>query len=223
MKIKIILLFCAFVAVASASQKEQVDVISVEYPPYTSKDMEGFGDVTQLLSAYARENFIVGIKPRFLPTARADKVIQDGRWCLSTYPPKHQNPDARFVSLSSETVILTLIRLTKNEVFKWSDLSEYEGAYVAMLRTKKQTALQKQMIDAGLRVVYIGEPEQGLLMLLKQRVDFVLGDVKTIMETEVGQKNKAQLQISETPLLEAGVGFYYNIKCQSKLFGTLDP
>lgn len=222
MKIKVMLLFCAFVAVASASQKEQVDVISVEYPPYTSKHMEGFGDVTQLLSAYARENFVVDIKPRFLPTARADKVIQDGQWCLSTYPPKQQNQDATFVSLSSETVILTLIRVRKDEVFKWSDLSEFEGAYVAVLRTKKQTALQKQMIDAGLRVVHIGQVEQGLLMLLKQRVDFVLGDQKTIMETEVGQKNKKQLQISETPLLEAGVGFYYNKECQNRLFGTPD-
>lgn len=223
MKLKCVLLFVIVVSNVSATNRAQVDVISVEYPPYTSKHMDGYGDVIRLMSAYAKEHLKVDIKPRFLPPARADKEIQDGYWCLSTYPPKQNYKGAKFVPLSDERVGLTLIRVTRNEAFEWEDLSVYEGKYVALLRSKTQTVLQSKMVEAGLRLVYVGTMEQGLSMLLKQRVDFVLGDQKTITESTVAQLNKDKLQISTSTLHEAGVGFYYNTKCQTKLFGTLAP
>lgn len=223
MKLKCVLLFLIAVSTVSAANREQVDVISVEYPPYTSKKMDGYGDVIRLMNIYAQEHLKVDIKPRFLPPARADKVIQDGHWCLSTYPPKQNYKGAKFVPLSDERVVLTLIRVTRNEAFEWNELSEFEGKYVALLRSKTQTALQAKMIEAGLRLVYVGNLEQGLSMLLKQRVDFVLGDKKIMMESKVGQLNKEKLQISTSALHEADIGFFYNTTCQNKIFGTLAP
>lgn len=223
MKIKVMLLFCVVVATATASQKEQVRVISVEYPPYTSKHMDGYGNVTRLLSEYAADNLAVDVIPRFVPPARAHKIIQDGDWCLSTYPPKRNAKKARFVPLSNEKVILTLIRLTKNEAFEWQQLSDLEGGVVAIMRTKTQSLVQKEITNSGLKLVYVGTVEQGLSMLLKRRVDFVFGDKNVILNTKVGQENKKKLQISNTSLYEANIGFFYNIDCEAELFGSTPP
>lgn len=219
MIIRSLLIFCLFIPTVSAIQKEQVKLITVEYPPYISEHVDGYGDVFKLISEYAAENLIVDISPNFLPPARAQKMIEDGNWCLSTYSIRLKGTDAKFITLSDETVTLTLIRLTQSEKFQWTELSELKGKRVAMLRSYTKGLLQTNFTEAGLDIVSVGTIEQGLSMLLLNRVDLVFGDQKIITNSKFGQENKAKLQISETSLHEAKIGFFYNIDCEKKIFG----
>lgn len=219
------IIFAIFAGVFSitslATEKEKIEVVSVEYPPYASKHLEGYGSVFRLMSEYASENLLVDLLPSFVPPARADKMMEDGDWCLSIYPPKKGDTSARFVSLSSDTVKLKLIRLAQRDNFEWSQLSELKGKSTAILRSKTPNTLQKKLTEAGVTLVYVGTVEQGLLMLLKKRVDFAFGDQSAMLGSKIGQKNIEKLQISQSSLHEAKIGFFYNTACEAKIFGSL--
>lgn len=218
---KRILFMCILTSVVTATvnaeQRQTVELIAVEYPPYTSEHVEGYGSVVQLVSKYAEQNFSVDILPRFYPPARAQKLIAEGDWCLSLYPPQKTNLGARFIPLSDETVALTLFRLKQSTPFKWEKLSELKGKSVAMLRSGTPSSTFSQLTDAGLTVVYVESVEQGLRLILKSRVDFAFGDEQALLGIQLGEKNRAKLQLAETSLQEARVGVFYNINCEAKL------
>ncbi|PKG82112.1 hypothetical protein CXF85_14515 [Colwellia sp. 75C3] len=209
-------LLCFFVF--SADERLNVDVIAVDYPPYTSSKLTGDGSSFILLSKYAQSNFSVSLTPFFLPPARANRVIKDGYWCLSFYPPREGNKVARFVSLSDNVVSMGFYRLRKKEGFHWTELKELKGKIVALLRPDVIGKMHQNILDAGLQMVYVESIEQGLQLVLKNRVDYAFGDNLVLSETNLSEVQKQKLQFSESSVHEAEIGFFYNIECKDKLF-----
>ncbi|WP_157826702.1 hypothetical protein [Colwellia sp. 12G3] len=202
----------------SANERLKVDVIAVDYPPYTSLKLPGYGSSFSLLSQYAQSHFSVTPIPLFLPPARANRVIKDGHWCLSFYPPKKDDKYARFVSLSDSIVKIGFYRLRKNERFKWAELKELKGKIVALLRPNVIGIMHQSFLDAGMQMVYVESIEQGLQLVLKNRVDYAFGDNLVLSESGLSDDQQLRLQFSESSVHNAKIGFFYNIECEQKLF-----
>jgi len=198
--------------------KQSIDVIAIEYPPFTSNYINGYGINFNLLEKFATYNFKTTFQPLFVPPARAQKLMQTDDWCLSFYPPKPNDKYAKFQPLSEEVVKLGLYRLKNHMPFEWQSLSELKGKSVALLRPSKQGPIHRQLINAQMKLIFVETVEQGLSMLLHGRVDYAFGDNTAIKQTVIGKENKSKLQFSKSTLLEAQVGFFYNTRCEHKLF-----
>jgi len=191
-------------------------VIAIEYPPYVSSKLADFGSTSLLLQVYARQHFKLPLRFVFLPPARAQRKIHRGSWCISFYPPKFNNHDAIFVPLSSEVVQLGLYRIKKNSEFTYHDLSELSGN-VAVLRSIKPSNDIKALQQAGLNIVFVESLRQGFEMMKVNRVQYVVGDNKTL-QTHFSRQSSHQFQFATQPLKQVQVGFFYNKHCKSKLF-----
>jgi polar amino acid transport system substrate-binding protein len=202
----------------SANERLNIDVIAVDYPPYSSPKLPDYGSSFSLLNKYAQSNFRMSVKPLFLPPARANKIIQDGHWCLSFYPPAADNDFSRFVPLSDSIVSIGFYRLRQQERFYWTELNELSGKTVTLLRTNTINKLHQRFLDAGLKVVYVESIAQGLKLVLKNRVDYAFGDNLVVTKIQLSETQRQKLQFSESAVHEAKVGFFYNIKCEDKLF-----
>ena len=201
-----------------ANERLNIDVIAVNYPPYTSPNAADYGSSFSLLSKYAQSHFRVSITPLFLPPARANRVIKDGGWCLSFYPPSNDNKLSRFVPLSDDIVSIGLYRLKKQDRFHWSKLEELSGKVVALLRSNVIGKMHQRFIDAGIELVYVESIEQGLQMVLKDRVDYAFGDNLALPETSFSEDEKSKLQFSESSFYSTKIGFFYNSECENTLF-----
>ncbi len=196
--------------------QELMKVIAVEYPPFLTPQSKTFGTNFIFLKQYADTHFKMGYEPYFIPPGRAQLLIEKGEWCISFYPPKKQNKKARFVLLSPETVQLGLYRLTQNNEFTYTSLSELRGT-VAIMRSNVLGPIPKQLEEAGLKLVHLETIEQGINMLIAGRVDYAFGD-NTTLQTYSENNNINKLQFSEVSLNEVEVGFFYNIDCEKSLF-----
>lgn len=217
---KVIFLLLSLICFSSFSGNERikVDVIAVDYPPYTSPQLLGYGSNFSLLSQYAQSHLRVSLTPLFLPPARANRVINDGHWCMSFYPPRKDNKFARFVPLSDSIVKMGFYRLRKKDSFHWTDLKELSGKIVALLRPNVIGKMHQGFIDAGLQIVYVESVEQGLHLVLKNRVDYAFGDSLVLSDSNLSDVQMKKLQFSESSVYDAKIGFFYNIKCQEKIF-----
>jgi len=215
---KKILRLLLFTFSMNAWSQQSIDVITVEYPPFTSNYVSGYGINFKLLDKYATHNFKTTFQPLFVPPARAQKLMLTNDWCLSFYPPKPNDPYAKFQPLSDEIVKLGLYRLKSHKPFKWQSLSELKNKSVALLRPTKLGPIHEQLKQAQMKLVFVETVEQGLSMLIHKRVDYAFGDNTAINQTAIGKENKEKLQFSNSSLLEAQVGFFYNSRCKHKLF-----
>jgi polar amino acid transport system substrate-binding protein len=199
--------------------KEKVNVIAMEYPPFTSSNMENFGSNFVLLKKYAKQHFNLTVQPFFLPPARAHLEIQRNNWCLSFFPPKPGSPNAKFVPLSKDKVALGLYRLHQNNDFTYQSLTELKGR-VAVLRSGTVSTESQRLQKAGLRLVYVESIKQGLDLLLIGRVQYAIGDSTTLL-SKTGKALSKKIQFSKHPMREIQVGFFYNLTCEKTLFKRL--
>ena len=201
-----------------AYERPNIDVIAVNYPPYTSPDAADYGSSFSLLTQYAQSHFRVSLTPMFLPPARANRIIKDGHWCLSFYPPSSDNKLSQFVPLSDDIVSIGFYRLKEQDRFHWSKLEELSGKMITLLRANKVGKMHQRFIDAGIQLVYVESVEQGLQLVLKKRVDYAFGDNLALSETSFSDDEKGRLQFSESSFYSTKIGFFYNSECEKKLF-----
>lgn len=117
--------FCLAHHEVSAEEQSQktnfVEVVSVEYPPFTTQNSSDNGIGFVLLERYLSSLSGVNFKPLFLPPARASKVTHSDDWCVSFYPVSAQsNPPHSFIQLREKPVGLGLIRNKREGVFEWN-------------------------------------------------------------------------------------------------------
>jgi polar amino acid transport system substrate-binding protein len=158
----------------------------------------------------------VDYEPLFIPPGRAQRIMEQGKWCISFFPPNQQDKKAKFILLSPNHVKLGLYRINQHKAFNYSSLSELQGS-VAILRTNSLGLMHSILEGAGLKLVHVETIEQGIHMLLAGRVDYTFGDNTTI-NTYSEIKGINTLQFSDVPLSEFPVGFYYNLDCEEVLF-----
>jgi len=205
--------------ICSCALAENLDVLSIDYPPYTAQADAEKGPLFTLLREYV-EKKLPGTKvnPVFVPPARAALLLSNGDYCLSFYPPQDTSDAFEFVPLSDEKVRLGLIRLRQPEPFAWKDLSQLQGRSLAILRPYKGGKVLKDVLSAGLEPVYVESNAQGLMMLSKKRVDYAFGDNKTLprLSHKTGL-DEAHFQFSQTSLHETIVGINVRKSCNLAL------
>ncbi len=208
------LLFFWISLFATASQKDNISVIAVEYPPYTSEHMPDNGVTFKLLKDYSKQYFERDIQPVFLPPARAQAVMKSGNWCLSFVPPAES---ANVIPISDAEIILSFFRFKTEREFKWQSLSELKGQTVAMLRTLEQGEIAKKMTQAGMEIVRVDSLSQGMNMVLKKRVDYWFTTQNTPQALNADEAAQQNLQFAETPLMVVQPRIFYSERCKKEL------
>lgn len=201
------------------AEGEAVDVLAIEYPPFTGMGLPGHGLSFRLLQAYAQKHMKVDVRPKFLPPARVQVLLREGEWCLSFYPPKGNNVElSGFMPLSDQWVDLGLFRRARTDRFFWNELEDLHGGKVAIFRTATLGKLHTRFWQAGLDLVFIDHLEQAFKLLINNRVDYVFADRFAAENVSYAQKYLTELQFGETILTKTRVGFFYNVSCASKIF-----
>lgn len=209
-------------SISTSATSDTVDVLAMDYPPFTAEADAEVGPLFSLLREYAREHMpSKQIRAVFVPPARASLLLSKGEYCLSFYPPVEHQEEFEFIKLSDETVRLGFIRKRQSGPFVWQDLSELQGKSSAMLRPNKSGKVLKMVLEAGMDVVHVETIIQGLMMLDKGRVDYAFGDNTTLSRlSEAAGISKDEYQFSQSSLFETIVGVNLRRSCRDDLFAA---
>ncbi len=207
-------LLTAVLCYAEDPMRTEVQVIAIEYPPFTTVERPDRGLGFALLNARLGASPFQ-ISAEFLPPARAQRHMLHGHWCASFYPPAPSDTDALELRLDAEPVRLGLYRLRQSAPFRWSGLEELKGRRVAMLRANTRTAGPgAQMLEAGLILVDVETPGQGLQLLLRGRVDYSFGDSFSGRELmQALALDPARVQFSDSDFGTVPIGLWLNRLC----------
>jgi len=211
---------CITLFATAAKAQTTLNVLAIEHPPFTSSKMSHNGLAFILLRQYAKEHFKAAIKPRIMPIARVQVLLQYDRWCLSFYPPVLINELTSAITITTQNIKLGMYRKHRESVFSWQHLREFSGAKIALLRSAKSSRFYQMYLDAGLIPVLVESTEQGVQLLLKAQVDYAFSDNISMDYASLSQADRDSLQFSQTTLLETPIQVYYNQKCHKQLYGS---
>jgi len=206
---KIYIFLTLFISFLSFSQENTVEVIAVEYPPFTTLDSDDDGLAFKLLR---RKNAEQGFtwQPLFLPPGRAIRVINSDQWCASFYPPTSTLDYSTYI-LDKNPIQIGLVRKKQVAEFSWQSFDDIKQFKVGLLRSDKNSIFIKSFTDAGIDVFFLESVDIGVKMVLADRLDYAILDNRTFDALSSETKNK--LQLSTTHLLETQISIYINNKC----------
>lgn len=190
-----------------------VNVIAVQYPPFTSSNHPAGGIAFELLK-HLTANKKIKWKPLFLPPKRAAKTIEAGDWCASFYPVYGQHKFKQY-QLGEDSIKIGLVRLSNATPFTWSSLDELKGKVVVLLRTSSISEFLIQFKRSGVKVVYVETIEAAINMVLRQRVDIAMLD--NVSYSNLKSTDKKQLQFSKSALHETKISIFINSSCNIPL------
>lgn len=218
MRFTIFLCGSVFASVTAASSPQVIDVITVEYPPYTTPVRADDGLMFRELRAWvSARNVPVVLRPNFLPPARAQLVLNTTDWCLSLYPPSHKTP-LYFQRISDSSIKIGLVRKKVEGEFDWQDTDYFKGATIAILRSIELSEMWRSFKEAGAIFVYVETVEQGMTMVLKDRVDYAFADRKGVDAFRQRDPRGVELQYSKKDLEEFPIGVFLSALCKG-IFG----
>ena len=209
---RLLLMLLAASCHANSATMTEVEVIAVEFPPFTSINEPDNGLSFRQLNHYLKKHYQLSSTANFLPPARAQKVVNEGDWCLSFYPPKDKSL-YQFIKLSDHKVKIGFYRRTESTPFVWTELTELAGKTVALLHYRSQGELQHTLVNAGLTLVSVESITQGLKMLEYGRVDLVFSTEESPYLDSLTAEKRANYQFSDNVLFEVEMGVYKNPKC----------
>ncbi|RTR38407.1 hypothetical protein EKG38_12860 [Shewanella canadensis] len=195
----------------------ELEVIAMDYAPFTSETSDDNGLAFKLLSDALSQSATL-VKPQFLSAARAHRMVQEGKWCASFYPPQSPVDDHRLIGLADEPIKLGLYRRREATPFVWNSLTELAGKRVAYFRALERDGLGFEMIQAGMDIFSVETTRQGLQLLAKGRVDYAFGDQTSgpALMKQLGL-NPDDYQFSETVFRALPVGIWLNLSCPQAL------
>ncbi len=166
--------------VSKTDTKLDIDKITLatgEYQPYSSESMDGYGFVSEVLTAAFGE---VGIEPEFVfyPWNRCEKVITDGK-IYATFPYVQNEPRKKKYNFSdysvSSTRFLFFYHKSNDKIksgFSYDELTDLLPYKIALLEGYFTTEILK---NAGLESTFDKTVDEvsALRKLIAGRVDFV--------------------------------------------------
>ena len=191
-----------------------IEVIAIEYPPFTSSNSANGGVAFDLLPDVLEGKKVIW-RPFFQPPKRALQSISEGKWCASFYPPR--TVAFKRYQLSERIVHLGLIRKVAPDAFKWHSLSELKGRSIALLRTSAQSQFAQQFIRAGLNISFVENVKIGVQMVKLGRVDFAFADNNLLQRLSEQGMAVTNLEFSDSVLFSTPVSVYVNPKCEIRL------
>ncbi|WP_299791780.1 hypothetical protein [uncultured Shewanella sp.] len=223
-----ILCFSSYMLQAEESKSEGEDVralevIAMDYAPFTSKNSVGNGLAFKLLTDAL--DGAVRVEPQFLSAARAHRMVREGEWCASFYPPQKPADEHILVKLANEPIKLGLYRRWETTSFSWKNLGELAGKRVAYFRALERDGIGLEMTQAGMDIFSVETTRQGIQLLAKGRVDYAFGDNVSgpPLMRELGL-DPDYYQFSETVFRDLPVAIWLNLTCPQALsaFHNLD-
>lgn len=214
MRYFLILVFCTiFASEACADEdKPQIEVLAIEYPPFTSQGLNDLGVSFNKLNKLIGAEF--SIEPVFLPPSRAQFTLNNDQWCLSFYPRSNDESDSVQFRLFEDEMKLTLIHAKQDTPLQWRSLSDLAGQSLAVLRVQAQNPFLKQFSQAGIKLVYVESVEITLQMVLKSRTDFALGDNISLKYFQEHNPIYESLAMSDTSIKTTRLMIEANPNCQ---------
>jgi polar amino acid transport system substrate-binding protein len=209
--VRIYLFLTLLLCFSSLAQEKIIEVIAIEYPPFTTVDRDDDGLAFNLLR---KRNIAQGLlwTPLFFPPKRALRVINANEWCASFYPPPITLDYSTYI-LDEHPIQLGLIRKKQLHIFAWASLNELKPFNIGLLRSDKHSKFVKLFTDAGINVVFLESVDKGIRMVLADRIDYAILDNITFESLNSALKSK--LQLSTTHILEIPISIYINNQCTS--------
>ena len=198
---------------ADVNSGRPINVVAIEYPPYTTSSHPDRGLSFEVLrQSLATSDFV--IEEIFLPPARAAIYTQsDQGWLLSLYPPKAGAAHVKKIVYRQARIPYSLFRLRRPEAFRWDNLNELAGGTVALTRTPINTRSLVKYRAAGLTPVFINTLNQGILMVAEGHADYVLTTLETgRYYAEQLEIDPHKLQFAETIIQWFPYTIYLNIR-----------
>ncbi len=207
-----VLLFFQIVFQSRLYATTVVEVLAVEYPPFTSSKVESNGVSFRLLKQRLETVDQFQIKPLFLPPARLQQKIKKGDWCLSFYPVPATDK-TRFLALAEQQFKIGLYHKLDDPLINWTQLEELKGYRVALLRSDRSSQLYQRFVRSGLKPMFVDEISQGLRMLQMGRVEVALGDEHLKSYVWVELNNLEGIGFADTALFQSQIGIFVNQDC----------
>lgn len=192
---------------------KEVDVLAVEYPPYTTQNGDDLGISFRILDEYLHGRAEVQINPLFLPPARLQSLIARGQWCASFYPAPVENENVVFLELKPEPLKIGLYHRFNDPLINWTSLEQLKGYKVALLRANTNTQFFQNIVQSGVKPVFVDTVEQGIRMLESERVDAAMGDELLKNHMEALFNRPLAIRLSKTEIVTAKIGIFLNTKC----------
>lgn len=152
----------------------EIKVLAIDYPPYTSPDLESGGMSFKILEA-AMEGSGYTLKPVFMPPARCLEEFTRGRYALCQYNNDSFFDNKTMVRLNIQRVIYTFFYNKDFGEIKWTTLEDLAGKRVAMLRVGSARRTQRDIVvKSGMIAVDLDTLDQAFRMLESGKVDLAL-------------------------------------------------
>ena len=190
-----------------------IEVIAIEYPPFTTTAISSSGIAFQLLNDLTASEGIEW-NPLFLPPKRAYRTISSGNWCASFYPATDVDEYIQY-ALGVEPIKVGLVRENESWPFVWSSLDQLKGKTVALLRSDLNSLFVHQFKDANLNIIFVETVDIAMNMVLLGRVDIAISD--NISYSNLPQKHRSQLQFSQSYLNKTKISIFVNKRCDIPL------
>ncbi len=179
MKPIMILIMFSFIVLGNVStyaEEIELPLATGEWPPYTSKKIEGYGFCTEIITAIVHE---MGMKPKyyFYPWKRAEYAIREGR-VFGAFPyavTEERKKEFNYSNLIMENHMVFFYNkkyLKQKPVWlTLKDLKPYRiGGGIGYSYVSKLT-------KAGLKVQYVTLGEQNVEKLYLNRIDLTVFDL----------------------------------------------
>ncbi|WP_286239127.1 hypothetical protein [Neptuniibacter halophilus] len=210
-------LFLFIVIYTQTLAAAELEVLAIEYPPYTTRNQSDQGIAFRLLRQYLADQPEIRVKPRFLPPARVQLQFSEIRWCGSFYPPPAES-GSRFFPLSAEPLKIGLYHRQDDPHYNWQTLHQLKGYRVALLRNLQTSVFNEQFQVAGIRPVFVDTVIQGMRMLQQKRVDAALGDEHLQAFLSDQWRRDLPFRFSTTALITTPIGIHLNPQCPLSRF-----
>lgn len=207
-----VLAFTGTEKTAGAMSRSDLEIITIDYPPFLSETSPEDGTAFVQLRAWLKDSGL-NVNPvlKFLPPARAQKTVNEDSWCASFYPPRNRDPNL-FIQITDTAVEIKLARKRGEGNFEWSKYSHFNNSRIALLRNFGQSPLFAGFRQAGAELVPVDTVDQGMDMLRLGRVDYALIDnIKFANEFS----DEAEFELSRNTLETTRTGIFIGPQCET--------
>lgn len=210
--VSVLLLFGLTANKGYAAEPFEALVIGLEYPPFVSMKVPGYGKAVRALRHRLPENW--QIRMRMLPSARASTILRNSDdWLFSFFPPREGDTHIRKLIVQGDDIRYSLFRRREPGDFRWASLSELAGSTVASTRTLSDSPLKKMFTEAGMTFIPVNDIGQGLMMLVAGRTDYLLTAEDTgFYYADMNAIDHKRLQFADTIIKHFPIIVYLNTR-----------
>lgn len=164
---------------------QELIVNSIEYPPYTSINIDGNGLSFEILTEALKDTSFI-IKPLFYPTGRAFTELEKGNCHINLYNTPAVLDLGIYKRVDTIAVIYTFYYNNDFRKVEWNKLSDLKGLRMGSIRVQNREGIRNELVDAGIIPVETDSLIQIFSMLKKGRIDIALSvdlTAQSIIET----------------------------------------